>query len=187
MLHVLESMNKPLLSKISLILLIFIINLNFNKLYAAPEGDPGLEFKDLEGKTHALSEYIGHGQWTVVNIWGPKCPPCQEEMPELVLFHDQHKDTDATVLGIAIDFPSYGYAKKNQVAEFIDDYLVSFPVLLSDASVSERMGAGPLQGLPSTYVYSPEGELLGFQLGGITKEILENFILKRKKHTQTTQ
>jgi len=55
--------------------------------------------------------------------------------------------------------------------------------LLSDASISEKIGAGRLEGLPTTYMYTPEGELVGMQVGGITGKILENFILKYEHKT----
>jgi len=129
-----------------------------------------------DGQWHQLSKYIGHGKWAVVNFWGTRCPPCQEEVPELVMFHDAHSNRDAIVIGIAIDFPSYGYANKKEVADFVDAYLVSFPVLLADATASENMGVGTLQGLPSTYMYNPQGKLVGYQVGGITKTIIEQFI-----------
>lgn len=137
----------------------------------------------MDGKSHNVSEYIGKGKWTVLNIWGTDCPPCREEMPDLVMFHDEHEDSDAIVLGIAIDFPSYGYADRDEVKAFADDFLIDFPVLLSDSSITRRLGVGRLQGLPTTYMYTPEGQLIGMQLGGITKGILERFINKhaRKK------
>jgi len=60
-------------------------------LFSLPKlvaGPPDLVLPDLEGQSHPLSEYIGKGKWTLVNVWGPRCPPCQEELPELVRFHD---------------------------------------------------------------------------------------------------
>jgi thiol-disulfide isomerase/thioredoxin len=142
--------------------------------YAATAADTRLE--GLDGKQHALSEYLAKGKWTLVNIWGPTCPPCKEEIPELVLFHEEHMDKDAQVLGIAIDFPSFGYAKKQAVKKFFDDYLVDFPILLSDSTISRKLGAGMLEGLPTTYMYSPDGRLVAKQVGAITREIIENFI-----------
>ena len=102
-------------------------------------------------------------------------------MPELVHFHDSHKDSKAIVVGVAIDFPSYGYARKDEVAAFIDENLIEFPVLLSDADIAEKIGAGTLEGLPTTYLYNPSGELVGMQVGGITRSILEAFIQKYEK------
>ena len=139
-----------------------------------------IALKSLDDSKHKLSEYIGQGKWDVLNIWGTRCPPCREEMPELVRFHDEHNDTDGIVLGIAIDFPSYGYANKKEVIAFAEDYLIDFPILLSDASITEKTGLGRLEGLPTTYLFNPNGHLAGMQVGGISKKILEDFIEKNK-------
>ncbi len=137
----------------------------------------------IDDSKHKLSEYIGHGKWVVLNIWGTRCPPCREEMPELVSFHDRHKDDDAIVLAIAIDFPSYGYARKKEVISFADDYLIDFPILLSDSSITEKIGLGRLEGLPTTYLINPAGDIVGMQVGGVTQKILEDFINKTKLKT----
>lgn len=147
-------------------------------LFAVYASDTRLE--NMEGEKHNVSEYIGKGKWTVLNIWGPKCPPCREEMPDLVQFHDSHQDSDAIVLGIAIDFPSYGYAKKDQVQAFADEYMIDFPILLSDGNITERLRLGPLEGLPTTYLYTPEGKLAAMQVGAISKVVLENYITRYK-------
>jgi thiol-disulfide isomerase/thioredoxin len=139
-------------------------------------GPPDFSLPDPEGKSHALSEYIGKGKWTIVNIWGPRCPPCQEELPELVRFHDEHHETDATVLGIALDYPSFGDAKAEEVASFADEYLVSYPVLLGNADIFEKFGAGPLLAMPTSLAYTPDGELVAVQVGMITRKIIEKFI-----------
>jgi thiol-disulfide isomerase/thioredoxin len=159
------------IKKIHQILLCLLLLTTFNATAAYD-----LSLKSPDDNEHKLSEYIGKGQWVVLNIWGTRCPPCLEEMPELVQFHDENKDKKAIVVGIAIDFPSYGYAKKKQVADFVDDYLIDFPVLLSDASITQKLGLGVLQALPTTYLFTPNGTVVGMQIGAITKEIIENFI-----------
>lgn len=152
-------------------------------VFAAPD----IWLEGLDDKKHNLNEYIGQGKWTALNIWGTRCPPCLEEMPELVHFHDDNKDSKAIVVGVAIDFPSYGYAKKNEVMKFIDEHLVDFPVLLSDARIAEKIGAGTLKGLPTTYLYTPKGKLVAIQVGGITRSILETFITKYENRINTGQ
>jgi thiol-disulfide isomerase/thioredoxin len=137
---------------------------------------PNLSLPDLEGTSHSLSEYVGKGKWTIVNIWGPRCPPCQEELPELVHFHDEHYKIDATVLGIALDYPSFGDAKVAEVADFVDAYLVEYPILLGNAEIVGKLGGGRIQAMPTTLAYTPEGELVAVQVGMITQEIIENFI-----------
>ena len=142
-------------------------------MVAAP---PDLSLMDIKGKPHPLSEYIGKGKWTIVNIWGPRCPPCQEELPELVRFHDEHQQTDATVLGIALDYPGFGFANVEDVTAFTEDYLVSYPVLLGNADLFEKFGAGPLLAMPTTLAYTPDGELVAVQVGMITQALIEKFI-----------
>ena len=169
---------KLVIHRITLIIL-FCITLLSGNAYASLD----VLLKSINDSQHKLSEYIGHGKWVVLNIWGTRCPPCREEMPELVSFHDEHKDTDGIVLGIAIDFPSYGYANKKEVIAFAEDYLIDFPILLSDASITEKTGLGRLQGLPTTYLFNPNGDVVGMQVGGISKKILEDFIEKIKLQT----
>ena len=159
--------------------ILFLITLLSGNAYASLD----IVLKSIDDSSHKLSEFIGHGKWVVLNIWGTRCPPCREEMPELVRFHDEHKDKDGIVLGIAIDFPSYGYAKQDEVISFADDYLIDFPILLSDASITEKIGLGRLEGLPTTYLFNPNGDVVGMQVGGISKKILEDFIKKIKLQT----
>lgn len=164
------------INALKLSLILCLLSLTCSNVHA----DLEISLKSTDDSSHKLSEYIGHGKWVVLNIWGTDCPPCREEMPELVRFHDEHKNNDAIVVGIAIDFPSYGYANKKEVITFADNYLIDFPLLLSDASITEKIGLGRLEGLPTTYIFDPDGNVVGMQVGGITKEIIENFIKKNK-------
>ena len=136
------------------------------------------QLKNLGDETHSLSEYVGRGKWVVFNIWGPKCPPCLEEVSELVSFHEDHRDDDAIVVSMALDFPSFGYAKKAQVAEFVEDYFINFPVFLGDSGLSEKITGRPLMGTPTSYVYDPQGHLAVVQVGSITQERIER-LMKR--------
>ena len=49
------------------------------------------ELPGLDGKTYRLSEY--RGKWVLVNYWATWCPPCREELPELEIFYNNHKET----------------------------------------------------------------------------------------------
>lgn len=130
----------------------------------------------IDGNQHALGKFIGRGKWAILNIWGPKCPPCQEETPDLVQFHDDHKNHDAIVVSVAIDFPSYGYAQKKDVIRFAEDYLIDYPLLLGDGDVTQKLGLGRLTALPTTFIYTPDGELVATQIGNVTRTSIEQYI-----------
>lgn len=140
---------------------------------------PNVTLEGLDGKQHHMSEYIGKGKWVVFNIWGPGCPPCLSEMPELQNLHDAHKDKDLIVVGMALDFPSFGYAVKKDVQAFVDENFITFPILLGDHTTIESMGGGSLQGTPTTLVYNPDGKLVGMQLGEINQQVVEDFIAQQ--------
>ncbi len=125
---------------------------------------------DVDGVPHKLSDY--RGKWVVVNYWATWCPPCVEEMPELIFFHDGHKDKDAVVLGI--NFEEIGVEK---VKAFMDEYLVSYPVLLSE---TERDGPlGKIPALPTTFIVSPSGQVVQRKVGQVNIAYLEK-IMKEK-------
>lgn len=138
---------------------------------------PDVTLEDTLGKPHHFSEYIGRGHWTVLVIWGPRCPPCIEEMPELQGFHDAQKGK-THVLGVAVDFPSFGQAKRDEVAKFAQDYLISFPLLLGSAETFTRFGGADLQGVPTTLIYDRDGAIVARHTGSVTRDMLERFITK---------
>ena len=139
---------------------------------------PDVTLNDIHGKPHHFSEYIGRGQWTVLVVWGARCPPCIDEMPELQGFHDDHQAGKARVLGIAVDFPSFGQAKRDEVAKFTEDYLIGFPVLLGNADTFTRFGGADLLGVPTTLIYDRKGAIAVRHTGSVTRDMIERFIAK---------
>lgn len=123
--------------------------------------------KDVEGKTHRLSDY--RGKWVIVNYWATWCPPCLTEIPELVDFHEDYQARDAVVLGI-----NFEEIETARLTEFVEDYFINYPVLLEKPGRSSVMGKIP--GLPTTFVVSPKGEIVARQVGGVTGQMLREFI-----------
>jgi thiol-disulfide isomerase/thioredoxin len=127
---------------------------------------------DLSGEQHSLEQY--RGKWVVVNYWATWCPPCLDEIPDLVDFHERHKDSDAVVVGV--NFEDIG---RERLAQFVDSYLMSYPVLRSEPLPTTPLG--PIPGLPTTYLIDPEGNKVARQVGPLTGEQLEAYIERKKK------
>lgn len=121
---------------------------------------------DTAGKVHKLSQY--KGKWVLVNFWATWCPPCLEEIPDLVDLHENRKN-NLVVLGVALD-----YRNGQQVKDFADSLLVSYPIILGDRKMAAQIG--PVDGLPTTYLYNPQGKMVARQMGPITRSDVENFI-----------
>lgn len=122
---------------------------------------------DLQGVQQRLVDY--RGKWIIVNYWATWCPPCLEEIPELVQFHNEHKDRDAIVWGINREDISQA-----NLSVFIEKQNISYPLfqVLPDSD-SEL---GPVPGIPTTYLVSPKGEVVARHVGFVTVKKLEDFI-----------
>ncbi len=128
--------------------------------------------KDLDGRQRALSEF--RGKWVVVNFWATWCPPCRAEIPDLELFHNAHKEKDAVVVGI-----SMGGSSVRQVRDFAGEMSISYPLLIGDPSGVTPLGT--VTGLPTTFLVSPQGEVIARQVGPVTREALEQFLERQKR------
>ena len=149
-------------------------------LVLAPAGAETVDFTlpDLNGKNVSLSEF--RGKWVIVNYWATWCPPCLDEIPDLVEFHDKYKDKDAVVLGI-----NYEEVNREYLKEFVESHLMSYPVLqMEPVPVTEL---GPVMGLPTTYIISPAGERIARQEGPVTGAALEAFLERKRKQSRESR
>ncbi|MCG6901017.1 MAG: TlpA family protein disulfide reductase [Gammaproteobacteria bacterium] len=139
---------------------------------AAPSAAEIVDFMlpDLEGKPVSLSDF--RGKWVIVNYWATWCPPCLEEIPELVSLHDDNRDT-LVVLGV-----DYEEVNTNYLREFVESHMMSYPIVRMDPIPVTRLG--PVMGLPTTYIISPEGERVARQEGPVTQEAIEQYIARKQ-------
>ena len=53
---------------------------------------PDLTLFDLDGREVSLSDF--QGDVVLLNNWATWCPPCREEMPEILAYYHQRKGKD---------------------------------------------------------------------------------------------
>ena len=126
---------------------------------------------DLEGKQVSLSDF--RGKWVVVNYWATWCPPCLDEIPDLVDFYENNR-ADVVVLGI-----DYEEVDEDYLKEFVDTHFMSYPILRMDPIPVTPLG--PVLGLPTTYIISPQGERMARQEGPVTREALEAYLARKRQ------
>jgi thiol-disulfide isomerase/thioredoxin len=121
--------------------------------------------KDKDGVHFKLSEQ--KGKWVQVNFWAPWCPDCLQEIPELNALQKQHKDM--LVIGVAVM-----YKKKQEVFDAVRAQSVSFPIVLGDEDIASDFGE--MKGMPTSFLYSPYGKLVGHHDGSLTQNDVEHVI-----------
>jgi len=126
---------------------------------------------DSKGKSHKLSKY--KGKWVLVNYWATWCPPCLVEIPDLAALHKDKKN-NLVVLGVAMD-----YQDPKAVLDFASEQGIPYPIILGDERAIEQVG--PVRGLPTTYLYNPEGKQVAYNVGILTRQAVERYIADKKK------
>ena len=90
-----------------------------------------------------------------------------EEIPDLIALHEKRKDV--VVIGVAIE-----YQNEQEVSRFVDDNLISYPIVLGDEKTIRQFGSADI--LPTTYIYNPQGKLAKMQRGLMTRKQMERIV-----------
>jgi cytochrome c biogenesis protein CcmG/thiol:disulfide interchange protein DsbE len=131
------------------------------------EAAPVIRSTTLDGLPFDLDEQLG--QWVVVNFFATWCPPCREEHPELIEFHERHRGAgDATVVSVAFDEPT------EVIAEFFAEEGGDWPVVTDpDGRIAVDYG---VLSVPESFLVSPNGFVVWAGTGGVTADGLDSLI-----------
>jgi len=126
------------------------------------------QLQDSTGKIHTLADY--KGKWVIVNFWATWCPPCLEEIPDLIALYENRQDV--MVIGVAMEFTD-----SKIVMEFVEAMSITYPTVLGNRRIAAQLDE--ISMLPSTYFFDPEGNPAARKLGLVTRESIEAFIASR--------
>lgn len=147
------------------LLLMLFSNLSF------AEGISTATFKDINGKQHQYTDF--KGQWLIVNYWATWCPPCLEEIPELLAFQENHPK-ELAILGMDLE-----EIETDKLSTFADEYFMDYPIIPIEEA--RKAALGSIKGLPTTFIINPEGKIAVAHIGAITqKDLLKYTQLKEK-------
>lgn len=149
-------------------------------LPAVASAVPDLVLKDIEGRSHSVRDYIGKGKWTVVTVWSADCPICRRDIYHMAFFHAEHKNGNASVLGLSVD----GEEGRAKAARFVQDQHLDFPNLLGDGDTPSELTGVRFFGTPSYYLFSPDGKLAAQRVGPVTQEEMEKLIARLSKERE---
>jgi len=158
--------------KLRSVLCIFLLTLAAQAVVAAASQ---VELVRIDGVTQPMSDYIGKGKWVVINVWSPTCSACVKELPELEKFRAKHAD-DVTVLGVTLDFPSFGYGKADIIKKFLQSHPLDYPIFLADLDLTAAVIGKRLVAIPLIAIFHPDGRVLARWPGYIDIGEIEEFM-----------
>jgi len=159
-------MNKKILVFVTIAILsaVFGAYVSLKKQPSVKSDSPAVEslmkanLPDTLGQTRALLEW--RGKILLVNFWATWCPPCVEEMPELVDLQNSSEFKNLQIVGIGVDSPS-------NIQQFTKKLQISYPILVAGMEGTEiaRALGNQAGGLPFTVLIDAEGRVRQTYLG----------------------
>jgi cytochrome c biogenesis protein CcmG, thiol:disulfide interchange protein DsbE len=109
--------------------------------------------KDVDGKSHALSDYMGK-KVIVVSFWATWCEPCKKEMVKLEELYKAHAEKGLMILSISMDEPE----SQGEVRPFVKQRGFTFPVLLdTESQVTNQLN--PRRSAPYNLIINRQGSI----------------------------
>ncbi len=129
------------------------------KATGAPFTDIALN--DMAGKTVRLSDYVGKGNYVLVDFWASWCGPCRAEMPNVRNVYNRFHPKGFEIVGISLDSQSDDW---RQATEQMG---ITWPQM-SDLKgwKSEAATLYGVRSIPFTLLFDPDGKVVATGLRG---------------------
>ena len=150
--------------------------------YITPlQGKPAPPFtlEDLNGEERSLASYKGKA--VLINFWATWCGPCKIETPWLIELRNQYAAQGFEVLGVSTDDIDRGDPQKlndekREIAQFVEQMHIPYPVLIDGGSLSKPYGG--LDAMPTSFFVDRNGTVVAAQMGLTSKDDIEANIKK---------
>jgi thiol-disulfide isomerase/thioredoxin len=115
-----------------------------------PEIAPALQGQDILGKPVNKDNWAG--KVVIVNFWATWCPPCREEIPELLELKKEFKDR-LEIVGISEDDDP-----PESVVKFAKQKGMNYPIVMATQELIDSYGG--VAALPTSFLIDPQGRVV---------------------------
>ena len=109
--------------------------------------------KTLDGKDVKLSDYVGKGEYVLIDFWASWCGPCMAAMPELRETYLKYSKKGLKVIGVNVWERQEGAGEKCVK----DKDMIWDIMLVKDNSATDAYG---VQGIPTAVIFGPDGKIV---------------------------
>lgn len=121
---------------------------------AAADDAYDFELTELASGERLTFADLTYGVPLVIHVWGPDCPHCRVHMPYAVALYEKLDLTEVNYLMLSIT------GDEDEINDYLEERDLELPVLWGE---SGELGEGyEAEGWPTTFVFAPGGELVGW-------------------------
>ncbi len=139
---------------------------------------PALQLEPLTGDSQPVTLDDLAGKVVLINFWGTWCPPCREELPDIVALDKKYRDR-ADFRLLAVSCGSGGETDpdvlRSETAAMLHLGRIDMPTYTDPQYVSRRAleQLGGFDGYPTTLILDRDGVIRGLWRGAASAEELD--------------
>lgn len=127
---------------------------------------PDFTIKDISGKEHKLSSYIGKNVMLV--FWATWCGPCRMEIPHLKELRNDIGEDKLAILAMSNEYP-------DEVARFASKNAINYTVVsYSDSDMKTPYNS--IRGIPTTFFIDQQGKIKLVSTGAMGIEEMKSIL-----------
>jgi len=115
-----------------------------------PQPMPPFLLDDLDGEIVSTASW--RGKVVLLNFWATWCPPCRDEIPELIELSKRFKDK-LEIVGVSMDD-----APPAEVRQFARNMGMDYPIVMGSRTLSAEYG--DVLVLPTSFVVNTDGRIV---------------------------
>lgn len=122
---------------------------------ATGEGQPFVEIagKTADGADIRLSDFVGKGDYVLIDFWASWCGPCMRAVPNLRAYLEQYQDKGFKLVGINCWERKEGAGQAKAV-----EMDMTWPVIFAE---DKQVDAYGVEAIPTLILFAPDGTIAG--------------------------
>ncbi|MBI4650472.1 redoxin domain-containing protein [Candidatus Desantisbacteria bacterium] len=133
-----------------------------------------MNLKRINNNDVSLSNYSG--RVIILDFWATWCGPCKLELPGYIELYNTYKNKGLVIIGVTIWWDSI-----DEIVSSIQTNKINYPVLIGNDSVCNLYGG--IDGVPTTLIINPQGQIVKTMIGYDNKKAFEDEINKWLQNT----